>query len=208
MAQTELKYSDFLSWTRPRDALAALDAVYRKPASTRHLLLERLKSGKILAIAESSTWRGIRGDKTGVLAVKRDQWDHFAAGEEFWQSGDLHLYLGYYQGNASSVEVWYHAIRFDPDGIQNLVDLAEEPRPAPAKPQQPEPDQKGPRVPDTLLKAWYEVYQQAYQGAADTEDTAVVSARGMFPGKSVARERVRELRGEQKRGRKPSGPAN
>ena len=116
MAQTELKYSDFLSWTRPRDALAALDAVYRKPASTRHLLLERLKSGKILAIAESSTWRGIRGDKTGVLAVKRDEWDHFAAGEEFWQSGDLHLYLGYYQGNASSVEVWYHAIRFDPDG--------------------------------------------------------------------------------------------
>ena len=74
--------------------------------------------------------------------------------------------------------------------VQNLVDLAEEPRPAPAKPQQPEPDQKGPRVPDTLLKAWYEVYQQAYQGAADTEDTAVALREGDVSGQ-MGRTRTR-----------------
>ncbi len=64
------------------------------------------------------------------------------------------------------------------------------------------------RLPDPLLKAWYEVYKQAYGGTSkDTEDMAEQSVAGMFPDKSVSRDRIRELRGSQKRGRKPSETA-
>ncbi len=57
-------------------------------------LLERLKSGKIAAVAESSTWKGVRGDTTGFIAIQRDQWEHSGAGVEFWEPGDVHFYLG------------------------------------------------------------------------------------------------------------------
>jgi hypothetical protein len=72
------------------------------------------------------------------------------------------------------------------------------------KVEEAEPEQTGPPVAQIHLKAWYDLYRQAYSGSADTEATALKSARGMFPGKSVSRDRVRALRGSQKRGRKPT----
>jgi hypothetical protein len=67
--------------------------------------------------------------------------------------------------------------------------------------------EKGPPVSEQHLKAWFDLYKQVYQGAADTEANALKSAAGMFPGKLVSRDRVRALRGAQKRGRKPNEPA-
>jgi hypothetical protein len=55
--------------------------------------------------------------------------------------------------------------------------------------------------PDPHLKAWFELYSQVYQGAEDTEDRALGSARGMFANKSVSRERIRKLRGARPMGR-------
>lgn len=63
-------------------------------------------------------------------------------------------------------------------------------------------DQKGPPVSAAALKAWFVAYQAAFTGADDTEARALESARGCFPGKSVSRDAVRDLRGEQKRGPK------
>jgi hypothetical protein len=52
------------------------------------------------------------------------------------------------------------------------------------------------------LKAWFEVYQQAYADtAADTEDMALKSAKGMFPDKHITRAKIRELRGQRPMGR-------
>jgi hypothetical protein len=65
------------------------------------------------------------------------------------------------------------------------------------------PELRGPRVSDTHLKAWHVLYQQAYGGGQeDTLATAYKSAVGMFPGKFVSRDRVRELCAGRKIGRK------
>ena len=210
MAEQRLKPEDFDGWRQPHEAQADLDAVYGKSSVSHHLLLDRLKSGKISAVAESSTWKGIRGDKTGLIPVMRDQWEHFGAGEEFWKSGDLHLYLGHYKGSLSTVEVWYHGIKFDPNGINDLIALAPKPQTADTETalQQADKTSSKTRLPDPLLKAWYELFQKAYGGSAlDTERFAEKSVEGMFPDKSVSRERIRELRGSQKRGRKSSEAA-
>jgi hypothetical protein len=66
-----------------------------------------------------------------------------------------------------------------------------------------EPPQKGPSVPAAALEAWYAAYKMAFSGIADTEAKALESARGCFPGKSIARDAVRALRGTLKRGPKP-----
>jgi hypothetical protein len=66
---------------------------------------------------------------------------------------------------------------------------------------------KGPPVAPDHLKAWFDLYRRVYSGSSDTEANALVSARGMFPGKSVSRDSVRALRGAQKRGRKPDETA-
>lgn len=65
-------------------------------------------------------------------------------------------------------------------------------------------ESKGPRVSGAHLKAWYDLYRTVY-GDDTPEAHSVKSAQGMFSDKSVSRERVRELRGPQKRGRKPTG---
>ena len=52
------------------------------------------------------------------------------------------------------------------------------------------------------MEAWYAAYRLAYQGADDTMEKALASAKGMFPGKSVSREQVRKLAGGRKPGRK------
>jgi hypothetical protein len=67
---------------------------------------------------------------------------------------------------------------------------------------------KGPPVAPDHLKAWFDLYRRVYSGSSDTEANALVSARGMFPGKSVSRDSVRALRGTQKRGRKATDTAN
>ena len=197
-------------WLRPHEALAALDAVYEKPSTSRHLLFERLKSGKIVAVAESSTWKGVRGETTGLIAIQRDQWERFMPREEFWKSGDLYINLGHYKQGYNTVEVWYHGIKFDPSGIQELVDIAPKrateliPEIEPAAPQ----PEKGPPVAEEHLRAWFEVFKKVYGGTArDTEGFAHRSAQGMFPDKFVARQRIRDLRGDQKPGRKPHHPA-
>jgi hypothetical protein len=85
----------------------------------------------------------------------------------------------------------------------------EAPRPTPAAEsdfKQAEPEAKAPSVSDQLLKEWYELYQKAYQGSADTLQKALESARGMFPGKFVSRDRVRKLCEGRKRGRKSGEP--
>jgi hypothetical protein len=97
------------------------------------------------------------------------------------------------------VQIGHFDVRFEPNAVRAIIGPVAKQASAVAD---VEPAEKGPSVSDVHLKAWFEVYRQAYTGASDTEANAVASARGMFPGKSVSRDKVRDLRGEQKRGRK------
>jgi hypothetical protein len=146
--------------------------------------------------------------------IPRRFWVHLSTkGSDVWGAGDARFFI---KGSVCR----YFGIRLDPVEVRTTLPALKPPpkkgwvkRPEPAPEPAPEPPQeetpqKGPRVADPHLKAWYDLYAKVYGGtAADTEANAVASARGMFPGKSVSRDRVRELRGEQKRGRKPDDSA-
>jgi hypothetical protein len=124
----------------------------------------------------------------------------------FWTTGDL-VYT-YRRDIYDEVTFRHFDVRFEPEGVNAIIgSAAPDIAPTPDLPEANEPTERGPPVSEAHLQAWYEVYRQVYQGAADTEDTAVRSARGMFPGKSVSRDKIRKLRGAQKRGRKPGETA-
>jgi hypothetical protein len=74
---------------------------------------------------------------------------------------------------------------------------------APETTPEAEDEDRGPPVSEELLKQWYAVYRRAYYGANDTLANAIKSARGMFPGKFVSRDRIRKIAGGRVRGRKP-----
>jgi hypothetical protein len=63
------------------------------------------------------------------------------------------------------------------------------------------PRSDGPPVSKAALEEWWVVFSK--HNPAATEPQAQASAEAMFPGKTVTRVKIRELRGEQKRGPKP-----
>jgi hypothetical protein len=173
-----------------------------------------------------------RSEPDGAVLIPPSHWAAFpdiqtVAELAFWQTGDI-TFEWEERASFSAVTIKYFGVRFDPKGIADMIESAGVDKPkrpsggppppsldflsAFSRPEQPTPadvdaEQKGPPVAPEHLRAWYELYRRVYTGAADTEATALASARGMFPGKSVSRDRIRELRGTQKRGRKPDDSA-
>jgi len=94
------------------------------------------------------------------------------------------------EGVNAIIGIVSHAV---PTSIEAAADIATE---------LPNNESRSP-VSDAALKAWYEAYKLAYSGNSDTEASAIKSASGCFPDKAVSRQKIRDLRGEQKRGRKP-----
>jgi hypothetical protein len=211
-----LAQDTFDTWWPCKEAAAyAAKCIGGNHAAASKALWERLRGGMIEAAAgiTSVTRPGeapLSENKPTV--VPKILWKNFSSeGSDLWGAGDAKFFIstGAYE---NGTWVLFVGVRLNPDQVKASLPSPPVPKkeveqtPAPAS--LPEsPPQKGPSVSDRDLQAWFEVYRSAYNGAADTEDNALASARGMFPGKSVSRDRVRELRGVQRRGRKISDPA-
>jgi hypothetical protein len=197
---------DIADWLRPQEALTILDAAFvGKTDTSKHLLIERLKSGVIQGAAESSTWTGAKIEATTAFYIPYDHWRYYKPALGFWDSGDIQFHLGHYKGSIYDISVWYHAVKFHPEAIDALAAIGRnraKGASSPTSENETEPEQKGPPVSEEDLKQWYAVYRRTYQGADDTMANALKSARGMFPGKFVSRERVRVLAGGRRPGRK------
>jgi hypothetical protein len=223
-ALIQLEASVVADWITPRQAVDILDAVYDDKYLAKKVLLGRLIGGVIQA-ASGRTVVVDAGRKAEALfiTIPPSEWEGIEPADGFWISGDL-IYTRRSQSSSyQDCKTSHFRVRFDPEGVREIVkDEPPKPRgskwikkklepeapPVPAEVEAPEPEQKGPAVSQDHLKAWFDLYQRAYSGSAtDTEANAVASARGMFPGKSVSRERVRDLRGAQKRGRKADDAA-
>ena len=196
---------DIDNWLTPRQAVQLLRSVYEDRWLAEHTLLERLKGGMVQAIARNTT-RSDRTDGAALVRISPEHWRYVNETSSFWTTGDL-VYT-YRRDIYDEVTFRHFDVRFEPEGVNAIIgSAAPDIAPTPDLPEANEPTERGPPVSEAHLQAWYEVYRQVYQGAADTEDTAVRSARGMFPGKSVSRDKIRKLRGAQKRGRKPGETA-
>jgi hypothetical protein len=210
MASEKLDPKDFADWLTPRAAVQMLEPEFGTDSHSyiaKNTLLERLRGSEIRAVAGT----------TEIYAIDASDWTHIDENNFLWTSGDVTFEWmsgsGYYLERHTTRH--YH-VRLDRAGVRALLPPTPHPRTVTVQRDDAETDanddpvdqaSKGPRVSDPALKAWYEVYRSVYSGSSeDTEENAMKSARGMFPGKSVARDRVRALRGEQKRG--PKGPRN
>lgn len=218
MAQDEEAAGDaaaaWAGWLQPYAALELLDHLHRRDAIVA--VFNRLRNGYIQSIAR----RYKNPRKSGEYSpVDPKFWTNAANGitvSPLWSTGDITI--PYRQTTAAygtqTVELELFGVRLDPAGVRELLPsrpapTARRPEPTPARIRDPEkvdsalPEPRGPEVSRAHLRAWYEVYRQAYPGTQDTEEMAMKSATGMFPGKTVVRKRIRELRGAQKVGRKP-----
>lgn len=211
---------EFATWLTPSEALSSLqDCLERTEAS--HAIWDRLKGGIIRAAAEKSSKTVEKGnpnltDRPSLILPV--DWQYFTRSKEaqFWKVGDARFFFGRNSRWGQQVTILRYGIRLDPVAVGTLVAaMPSKPRPVapvaagaensdprdPAETEEAQAD-KGPPVSDEHLRAWHDLYRRAYSGSVDTEEMALSSARGMFPGKSVSRERVRALRGRQRRGRK------
>ena len=180
---------------RPRDLLA------RFPISNElavRQLRRELEYDRAQAIAHEGIWRlGDEQGRTPNLIVGSWMWQLTMPGVEsdFWDTGYLEVWVPHtiheYRVELSGV-VRLYGVRFWPDG-DALLALP------PPQTDGAAPTEAKPPVSDADISRWFEVFSQIHQGS--TEDFALRSAQSMFPDNYVSRQRVRDLRGPQKRGR-------
>jgi hypothetical protein len=189
-------------------AVEILKSEYDDLHLSKHVLLERLRGGMAQAVASHSTaGQSGRSARQLFFKIPADHWARIETSDPFWRTGDLN-YTFREDRTSYRVMMRHYDVRFEPQGVHAIVAAASKPTvaqaptdPCPEPEKSEPPEEKGPRVNDPHLKAWFELYK----GAEDTEERALESARGMVRGKSISRDRIRELRGAQKRGRKPAG---
>jgi hypothetical protein len=221
MADDEIAGDTFAGWITPGEALDRLTEFFKNRDTAAEAIVERLRGGTIKSGAKSAAWEGRTSSRqtTWIIKIEPSYWLDLSvpvARAPIWQSSDVRLFVAkrFAKANVDILAVRYFGVRFDPSDIEKwILDLPVpkplrkwRPAPKPAPPiliptaEQPTAPKKKP-LPENLLKPWYELYQRAYSGPEDTEQKAVDSANGMFPGKYVTRDQIRELRGARKPGR-------
>jgi hypothetical protein len=211
---TAITADEFTTWMLPSAALQLLYTSGSIDYRTGKLaILKRLQHGLIQAVAETGKLQNSSGT---LVPITQKEWGYAEDGivpSPLWVTGDItiavpmHTYEGY-----TRVPVYFFNVRFNPTGVRALLPpehvepvSAQQSKPEPSETADPPEQEKGPSVSPEHLREWFELYKKVYQGPQDTEANALASAAGMFPGKSVSRDRVRALRGAQKRGRKARG---
>jgi hypothetical protein len=206
MTARDLTADNIADWLTPSQAIEILDAFYdnRSPPS-KHALLERLRGGMVQAVAGHSAFDGRRRWREVLYKIPSDDWEKVDTADPFWITGDL-TYKRREYGSSDTTTARHFDVRFEPQSVRAIVGMAgnvsQVAQAQPSSVTDVESESKGPRVADTHLQAWFEFYKKIHSEAEDTDDRALGSARMNFQGKSVSRERVRALRGSQRRGPK------
>lgn len=206
MAAHVIDENEFSTWLTPGQAREILsNALGHDQIVAMDTIVRRLANGLIKSAAENATvtrdGQASHGQKFEVIPP--EDWKQYSFEATFWRFGDLTInHHGRYGVIASTN---YFNVRFEPHSVRAILAPTATPAADERESETPSPptEERGPRVSGAHLQAWYDLYRRVYPG--DTpEPHAVRSAQGMFPDKSVARDRVRALRGPQKRGRKPT----
>ncbi len=172
MPPKDLTPEDIADWLTPRQALAILDEVFREADLSKAELLERLRGGMVQAISIHASIDGRVRAAGAITEISTDDWRKIWGSDTVWVTGTL------------SVEIVAPLLPSKPPSKDEAID---------------DDVPRGPPVSPDALKAWFDVYQKVYGNTpADTLDNALKSARGMFPGKFVARDRIRDLAGKSR----------
>lgn len=212
MPLTSFKGADYEKWLTPKQAILLLDPTDNGGSLWRSALLERLRGGRVEAVAEGVQLSGSRApaaprNQMGPSTVAPKIWDSVDWNDRVFFSGDLTHEEHF--GAFDILRTRFFNVRFRPDDINAMVPKPLAPITAdPVRTEIPStkaaPDERKPVSPANLT-VWADIYNKIYGGTpVDTLDFAWESAKGMFPDKSVSRDRVRALvGGNRKSGRKP-----
>jgi hypothetical protein len=219
MPEREVSAEEVATWYSPIQAVIIAARVLGDNQAASNAIWQRIIAGQIECVSSSTstTERGRNPDSVqGLKLIPPSYWQHFAnIGSDLWRAGDARFLIpGRTNRHSTTATRTIHCfgIKLNPANVHDsLPPIPPEPEPAPAEPEKTpppldeaaEPAQRGPRVSDAHLQAWWEFYKKTHSNSEDTEDRALEFARLCFPGKSVARDRVRALRGTVKRGPKP-----
>jgi hypothetical protein len=211
---------EFATWYSPRVALSKFAGIIGDEASAAKVIIERLHGGMLKAAAKSSSSElvGRVSKLSSIVLVLAEEWGGLSRAHsevEFWKAGEARFTSMVNVTHQLVINtVRYFGVRLDRVGIDEwLADLPAVPiQDTPSEPDTLPPEEarqpagiprsKGPRVANEHLRLWFELYRQVFRGSEDTEPNAIKSAEGMFHAMSVSRDRIRELRGKQKAGRK------
>jgi hypothetical protein len=215
------------NWLSPVEALALAHRAFGTEAS--NAVWQGLCGGIIKAVAARASRASPPSAEPQLDSVPTEiparYWSsHFTTegNPNFWKSGFARFYFtANDRRSAHATVIRCYDVKLDPTDIGTMLRAAPVPappltatpssNPSPTEettPTQPPETLKKPRVAEGHLKAWYQLFKDVYGGTPlDTEAFAQKSADGMFPDKFISRDRIRALRGVQKRGRKTSDSA-
>lgn len=207
---------DYAGWITARRLADKFYALQDFTASVNSLA-DKLRVGLVHAAAGYVSVNLSQADR-GPVRIPREHWKEIKAlaRDDLWQTGQVSVWVQEHL-RSEKVRYDYHDVRFELSGVGEMLATM---MPAPSPPLEflggltsvdedaaqtaidlPELPDKRPRVTDPHLRAWHDVYMNIY-GDKQPLPHAVASAKGMFPDKSVGRDRVRDLFPERKRGPK------
>jgi hypothetical protein len=208
MPARDLTADDIADWLTPSQAIEILYAEFKDYSLCIRTLLGRLRGGMVQAVSgHTLIQRAGTDSRKSFYAIPSDHWNNVETNSAGWTTGDF-AYEFREHGRSSYLTAQHYGVRFEPQGVHAIVfgsatSASPAGRQVPIEPApKPEPEPEGIPVSDAHLQAWFEFYKKVYNEAEDTEERALESARMNFQGKSVSRERVRALRGSQRRGPK------
>jgi hypothetical protein len=114
-------------WLTAHDTLERVSARIGNRQVAVSALVNRIKAGLIQTAAMRSRWRnGVYPDAEKPTLIPRDHWTFFPAfqtAEElaFWQTGDIRFDMEELTTTFDVVMVTYFGVRFDPDGVEEMI---------------------------------------------------------------------------------------
>lgn len=209
--EREMAKEDYDRWT-PAEAVLKLFP-NRSEVASKRAIAERLSRGDLRSSAKTvhSTIR--KEPSRPYRELPSVAWHHWNYEEDdhFWETGDTAVPVEVADGRIVSMGRQLFQVRFDPDGLREMgavgLPVPEEAISSisPADTSTAADDRRNlPRVPEPALKRWYEFWSATYPAEMQNHETAHAHALASFPKNSVARSRIRDLRGAQKPGPKPA----
>ena len=213
--ESRIPPDEFWNWVPIQDAYLALAQHYNNWDATRAQITRRLSTGLMASAAHVQVERKEnQQQRTTFVLLPPEIWVNasFGISSHLWVSGEADIDLrpgGRYRELAEEHLLSLFSVRLDRAALNLIVPIflnstgVEAPVvAAPAAPAQGASetiDQTKRPVSDKLLESWAALFNDAYPAASEAK--ARQSFEGMFPDKSVTRDRLRRVLPDRQPGR-------
>lgn len=131
---------DLALWLKPHNALSIIQRSFPKTEVAARAVMERLKGGKIVAAANSSSWEDGTAP-TSITLIPASYWSKLSGQkDDWWDTGDVRFWFSRPKHDGHSGAARFYGVRFSSDGIEEI--LRDNPPPRRVSPEEPTPAQR------------------------------------------------------------------